>query len=100
MGLQYRLDDRWTLKAGFLYASSGVDDEYRDFSLRLGRVLAGGVGAEYALTENHIFGLNFNYVNMGDAPVDTEDVPLVGRISGEFDHNHTFLFDLSYRFRF
>jgi long-chain fatty acid transport protein len=95
-GMKWPLDDKWTLRFGAAYASSGVDTENRSFSLRLDRVIAGGVGTEYRWGKDRVVGVNLTYYDLGSAPVNAS-IPLVGTLSGNFTTNYAIGLDLTLR---
>jgi long-chain fatty acid transport protein len=96
VGMKWPLDDKWTLRFGAAYASSGVDTENRSFSLRLDRVIAGGAGTEYRWRKNRVLGVNLTYYDLGSAPV-SANIPLVGSLSGSFTTNYAIGLDLTLR---
>jgi long-chain fatty acid transport protein len=95
-GMKWPLDDKWTLRFGAAYASSGVDAENRSFSLRLDRVIAGGVGTEYRWGKDRVVGVNLTYYDLGSAPVNAS-IPLLGTLSGNFTSNYAIGLDLTLR---
>jgi long-chain fatty acid transport protein len=95
-GMNWPLDDKWTLRLGAAYASSGVDSENRTFSLRLDRVWGAGVGTLYRWHQNRIVGVNLSYYNLGGAPV-SSTIPLVGTLSGQYSTNYAIGLDLTLR---
>lgn len=95
-GLKWPLNQKWALRLGAAYASSGVDAQNRSFSLRLDRVIAGGAGAEYRWGKNRVVGANLTYYDLGSAPVSTT-IPLLGTVSGEFSSNYAIGLDLTLR---
>jgi hypothetical protein len=50
------------------------------------------------LDNGDIITVNFEYVDIGDAPVDQENSVLTGRVKGEYHDNYALLLDFSYRF--
>jgi long-chain fatty acid transport protein len=95
-GMNWPLQEKWTLRLGAAYASSGVDAENRTFALRLDRIWGAGAGAEYRWRSNRVVGVNLTYYNLGGAPVSTT-IPLVGTLSGEYSTNYAIGLDLSMR---
>jgi long-chain fatty acid transport protein len=96
VGMKLPIDEKWTLRFGAAYASSGVDAQNRSFSLRLDRVIAAGTGAEYRWGKNRVLGVNLTYYDLGSAPVSTT-IPLLGTLSGEFSSNYALGLDLTLR---
>jgi long-chain fatty acid transport protein len=95
-GMNWPLDEKWTMRFGAAYASSGVDSENRTFSLRLDRIWGAGVGTEYRWRKNRVVGVNLTYYNLGSAPLSTT-IPLVGTLSGEYSTNYAIGLDLTLR---
>jgi long-subunit fatty acid transport protein len=95
-GMKWPFNDKWALRLGAAYASSGVDAQNRSFSLRLDRVIAGGVGTEYRWGKNRVVGANLTYYDLGSAPVSTT-IPLLGAVSGEFSSNYAIGLGLTLR---
>jgi long-chain fatty acid transport protein len=95
-GMNWPLDDRWTLRFGAAYASSGIDTQNRSFSFRLDRVIGAGAGAEYRWSKDRVVGVNLSYFDLGSAPVNA-NIPLVGTLSGRFTTNYAIGLDLTLR---
>ena len=85
---------------GGLYLSEPVKDENRALALRLDRIFGVGGGIRRTVNERHGYSLNLTYFDLGDAPVQTGNLPLVGTLRGEFDTHHAVLLDFTYRWRF
>ena len=98
VGLGYRWDKRTQLNVGLGYMKSPVDDDERSLYLPLDDIWILGAGVERTLESGDIITLNFEYVDIGNAPVDQENSPLSGRVKGEYDNNYAMLLDFSYRF--
>jgi long-chain fatty acid transport protein len=95
-GFNWPLDEKWRLRLGTAYASSGVDTENRSFAFRLDRIWGAGAGAEYRWRKNRVLGVNLTYYSLGTAPTSTT-IPLVGTLSGEFSSNYAVELDLTLR---
>jgi long-chain fatty acid transport protein len=95
-GMNWPLDEKWTMRFGAAYVSSGVDSENRGFALRLDRVWGAGLGTEYKWRKNRVVGVNLSYYNLGGAPVSTT-IPLVGTLSGEYSTNYAIGLDVTLR---
>jgi long-chain fatty acid transport protein len=95
-GMNWPLDEKWALRLGAAYASSGVDSENRSFALRLDRIWGAGVGTEYRWGTNRVVGANLTYYNLGNAPVSTV-IPLLGTLSGQYSTNYALGLDLTLR---
>jgi len=95
-GANWPLDEKWTLRFGAAYVSSGVDTQNRSFSFRLDRVLGAGVGAEYRWSKDRVVGANLTYYDLGSAPV-SAGIPLVGTLSGQYTSNYAIGLDVTLR---
>jgi long-chain fatty acid transport protein len=62
-GFNWPLDEKWRLRLGTAYASSGVDTENRSFTFRLDKIWGAGAGAEYRWRKNRVLGVNLTYYN-------------------------------------
>jgi long-chain fatty acid transport protein len=95
-GMKWPLDEKWALRFGTAYASSGVDSQNRSFALRLDQVIAVGAGTEYRWGKNRVVAVNLTYYDLGDAPVST-NIPLLGTLSGHYTTNYAIGLDLTLR---
>ena len=98
-GAGFPVDDRLTYKVGAAYLSQPVDDEDRTLAMRLDAMWVVGVGLSYELMEDRSLDLNVNYVNLGEAPVDSSKGLLDRqRIVGETTDPYAILLELAYHF--
>lgn len=95
-GMKWPISEKWNLRFGAAYASSGVDAQNRSFALRLDRVIAAGFGTEYRWRRNRVVGINLTYYDLGKAPITTA-VPLLATVSGEYSSNYAIGLDLTLR---
>lgn len=95
-GVSWPVKDRWRLKFGAAYASSGVEDENRSFALRLDEIHGVGVGAEYRWRRDRVLGVNLSYYRLGDGPTET-NVPILGKLAGEFSEREAIGIDVTVR---
>jgi long-chain fatty acid transport protein len=98
IGLGYRWDSKTQLNVGIGYMTSPVDDDDRTLYLPLDELWIFGVGVERELQNGDVITVNFEYVDIGDAPVDQENSALSGRVKGKYHDNYAALLDFSYRF--
>jgi long-chain fatty acid transport protein len=96
VGANWPLDEKWTLRFGAAYVSSGVDTQNRSFSFRLDRVVGAAAGAEYRWSKDRVVGANLNYYDLGSAPVNA-NIPLVGTLSGQYTSNYAIGLDVTLR---
>lgn len=78
------LNSRWMMSVSGMYASSGVEDDERTMILRLDELWSVGVEAEWQWKENRNVLMGISYLTLGDAPVNSVEIPLIGSASGEF----------------
>ena len=98
-GAGFPVDDRLTYKVGAAYLSQPVDDKDRTLAMRLDAMWVVGVGLTYELIEGRSLDLNVNYVNLGEAPVDSSKGLLDRqRIVGETTDPYAILLELAYHF--
>jgi len=95
-GFGFRMDSRKTYRVGAMYLSQGVDDEDRDFSIRVDEMWAIGAGVSYALNEGKRVDANLTFLNTGEAPVD--QTTLTGRVAGKSEDPYALLLELTYSF--
>jgi long-chain fatty acid transport protein len=86
-GYSFPLSERFTLALAGIYVPEMVDDDNRQLSLRLDEIWGAGVGVEWKYSDKLKFDATFNYIQVGDSPiesdiVDTDEGP--GTISGKF----------------
>jgi long-chain fatty acid transport protein len=95
-GANWPLDEKWTLRFGAAYVSSGLDTENRSFSFRLDRIIGAGVGTDYRWSRNRVVGVNLTYYDLGSAPVNA-NIPLLGTLSGHYTSNYAIGLDVTLR---
>ncbi len=95
-GTTYALHPDWQLRSGFLYISSGIEDEDRTAFSRFDAFWAIGAGVEHALRNNRSLAVDISYFQFGDGEFSVSNVPVVNSISGEYDTNYGILLGVSY----
>ena len=98
IGLGYRWDSKTQLNVGIGYMTSPTDDDERTLYLPLDEIWIFGIGVERELQNGDIITVNFEYLDIGDAPVDQENSTLSGRVKGKYHDNYAALLDINYRF--
>ena len=58
-----------------------------------------GAGFERAIGEQRTLTVNLTLVEVGDAPVKTPDLPLVGQVSGRYETRHSALLNVDFSWR-
>lgn len=98
-GAGFPVDDRLTYKVGAAYLSQPVDDEDRTLAMRLDAMWVVGVGLTYELMEGRSLDVNANYINLGEAPVDsTKGLLDRQHIVGESTDPYAIMLELAYHF--
>jgi len=85
LGTQFKASEPLLLSLGIAYDSAIVDDDDRTLDLPLGDSWRFGSGAHYKLKDNLDISLAYELWWLGDLPVDVDDGPLTGRVSGEYE---------------
>jgi long-subunit fatty acid transport protein len=84
IGYHMPLSERLRIGFGAFYASEMVKDEHRTMMLRLDDVWSAGVGLEWQWKDTRTVNVSLNYMQFGDAPTTSPEIPDVGLISGEY----------------
>lgn len=94
LGIHYRPAEKWLLQAGFGYDSSPVSDGNRNAALPLDRQLRFATGVQYDVTEKVNIGGAFEFVDLGDAKIDSD------QLKGDYKDNQIFFFGLNVSYKF
>ena len=90
LGVSYAWRPDWTLRSGFLYLSSGVEDKDRTLFTRIDAMWALGFGVGHQFKDRRFLrslAVDITYFQFGDGEFKVNDAPLVGDIEGEYDKN-------------
>ncbi len=93
-GMGFPANERLTYKIGAMYVSQAVDDDDRNFSIRIDEMWGFGAGVSYDLPSGNTVDLNANVINVGDASVDTPS--LGGQVVGENDDPWALMMELTF----
>ena len=85
---QYRLAPAWLLSLGFAYDSSAVGDADRIPALPVDRQLRYAIGIQYDWNQDVTWGLAYEFVDLGNAPINIRRGPLAGQLTGDYPTNH------------
>ena len=66
-----------------------IEDENRTITLRLDSLWSVGVGLEWQWTDRRALSATLNYLEAGDAPVTSPDIPLIGSVTGRYSDRQT-----------
>lgn len=84
---------------GAMYMEEAVDDEDRSFGIALDRVWGIGAGVEIDRGNSRMLDINLNLFDTGEAPIDTGDSPIKGRVSGEFEDHYSLALEFTYHWQ-
>jgi long-chain fatty acid transport protein len=99
LGVQHHFSKKLGAQAGFTYDTSPVDDDDRTPDLPIDRQISISAGLAYEMTENISMGLNYGYIDLGDADFDITG-PAGGRVSGDYDTNRVNIFGFMFSYKF
>lgn len=95
-GLSWPLSGGWTAKAGAAYATSGVSNANRSYTLRLDRIWGVGAGAVYRWSKQKSLEASLTYYDLGEAPV-SAGIPGIGSLSAAYSTNYAIGLNVSFR---
>lgn len=90
--------DNWRLGVGGFYVSDMIDDENRTMAPRLDSMWSLGVGFQWQWKDNRNVTASLNYLETGDAPVSTPEIPGIGSVAGAFTNRQTIYFRIAISF--
>ena len=99
LGAQYRHSTTWAFTGGIAYDSSAVDDDKRTVTLPMGEAWRFALGAQYAFTPNLTMGAAYEFVWLGDMPVDQQR-GLAGHLSGRYNNANMNFFTLNLNWKY
>lgn len=82
VGYNRLVSDRLRIGFGAMYVNDMIDNDQRTLTLRLDSMWAAGVGVEWQWTPTRVVSATLNYIQMGDAPVTSPSIPLIGSVTG------------------
>jgi long-chain fatty acid transport protein len=87
--------DGWRLGIGGFHVSDVIGDNNRTLTLRLDDIWSFGVGFRWQWRPDRTVNVTFNYLTLGDAPVETPDIPGIGQVSGRYTSRDTYYIRMS-----
>jgi len=90
------VSEKWTVKAGVMYSTQFIEDANRTQHFKMDRILGIGLGGEYRWGSNKVIGLNLNFYDLGDAPVQV-DIPGFGSFTGKYTKHQSVGLDFTFR---
>ena len=97
-GLSWPLSGGWTATAGAAYATSGVSNANRSYTLRLDRIWGVGAGAVYRWSKQKSVEVSLTYYDLGEAPV-SAGVSGIGSLSAAYSTNYAIGLNVSFRWQ-
>jgi long-chain fatty acid transport protein len=98
LGYNFPISERVRLGFGAFITDEMITDENRTMMLRLDSATSYGVGIEWLTKKGTAIVAQLSYLDFGDAPVTSPDLPVIGVISGEYTKRDTFYLQISAAF--
>ncbi len=89
VGYSLPVSDGLRIGFGAMYADDMIEDENRTLMLRLDSMWGVGVGIEWQWTDKRALSVTLNYLEIGEAPVRSPDIPLIGSVIGRYTDRQT-----------
>jgi long-chain fatty acid transport protein len=93
-GFHYRPAPAWLVQTGFAWDSNPVDKKDRTADMPVDRQLRFAVGTQYQWSDRLNVGLNFTYINLGDAEIKSSN------LRGDYRRNELFITALNASWKF
>ena len=71
-----------------------IDDDERTMTLRLDSVWSVGAAAEWQWTDSRSLKASLSYLNLGESPVTTPAIPVIGSLEGRFKSRDAILLQI------
>jgi long-chain fatty acid transport protein len=81
--------DRWRVGLGGFWVSEMIDDANRTMTLRLDDMWSFGAGLEWRWKPGRTVNFTLNYLEIGDSPVQTPELPGIGSVTGRYTERGT-----------
>jgi len=92
------ISDRLRIGFGAMFVDDMVDDDQRTLTLRIDSLWTVGVGLEWEWTPTRIVNANLSYIQLGDAPVTSPTIPVIGNVTGIYTDRGTLFLELGMSF--
>ena len=98
VGYTWPVSSRWMLGVAGMYVDDMIEDDERTVTLRLDSLWSIDAAAEWRWREDRTVQMGFSYMEIGDAPVVTPAIPIVGPSQGKFTRREVIMlrFGLSF----
>jgi long-subunit fatty acid transport protein len=91
VGYSWPVTPRWMLGVAGIYVDDMIEDDERTMTLRLDSIWSLALAAEWQWKEGRKLQLGLSYMDLGDAPVTTPDIPGIGAVAGKFSNREAIL---------
>ncbi|MDJ0878137.1 MAG: outer membrane protein transport protein [Halieaceae bacterium] len=97
VGVDYRMNDRWTLRTGIAYDTNPIDDdEDRTADMPIDEQFRFALGADYKRDNGSVISYSLVYADYGDAELDNSAFQPAAGFTGEYGTNEIWFFSVSY----
>jgi long-chain fatty acid transport protein len=96
VGADYRLDQRWTLRAGVAYDTNPVDEKDRTADMPIDEQFRYAIGADYVRDSGMRISGSLVYADYGDAEIESEKLPPVFGLKGKYKSNEIWFANVSF----
>jgi long-chain fatty acid transport protein len=96
VGADYRLDKRWTLRAGIAYDTDPVDEKDRTADMPMDEQIRYAFGADYIRDSGMRISGSLVYADYGDARIESNKLPPVFGFEGEYETNELWFANVSF----
>jgi long-chain fatty acid transport protein len=97
VGVDYRMNDRWTLRTGMAYDTNPVDDdEDRTADMPIDEQFRLALGADFRRDNGSVISYSLVYADYGDGRLDNSQLLPVAGFTGEYGTNEIWFFSVSY----
>ena len=98
VGYSWPVASRWMLSAAGLYVDDMIEDNERTMMLRMDSMWSLGIAAEWQWTNDRALHFGVSYMQTGDSPVTTPEIPSIGSLSGNYTKRDTLIVRLGMTF--
>lgn len=88
------VSQRWMLGVSAKVTNQMIDDDERTMTLRLDSVWSVGAAAEWQWTDSRSLKASLSYLNLGESPVTTPAIPVIGSLEGRFKSRDAILLQI------
>lgn len=96
LGADYRLDDKWTLRAGIAYDTNPVDEKDRTADMPLDEQYRYAAGFDYLRDSGMRISGSLVYADYGDAEIRSDRAPPLFGLQGEYKTNEIWFASVSF----